>query len=102
MSDYKPEKFAKRLLAAAPKTPLKQRWRCFDVIFDRDFLGTGLWHLSVSEAMPVPRVDEDALRELVVELGVPKRLQEGEVLCHQARDGKTLPDVRHWFWPIQT
>jgi hypothetical protein len=46
MSDYKPEKFAKRLLAAAPKTPLKQRWRCFTVIFDRDFLGTGQWHLS--------------------------------------------------------
>lgn len=100
MSDRAPKKFARRLLADVKAEPKRQRWRSYTVIFDRGFLGSDKWHLSVSQVAPPAVGDTEALAELVEALGVPSSMRQGEVIARQFKDGKFLPEVRHWHWPI--
>jgi hypothetical protein len=105
-----PTKFAKRLKSIAMVAHKQgntlnrrpERFRCYNVLIDYDFLSTGEWHMSVSKvpALKPSEADEQALAKLVEVLGVPEDKREGRVAAQQYRNGFKLPEVRHFIWTV--
>lgn len=79
-----------------------ERYRCYNVILSFNYLSSQIWHMSVSNVFTPSDSDKADFDKLLEALGVPPESREGRVVAKQTLDGKGLPEVRHFMWPIPT
>jgi hypothetical protein len=77
-----------------------ERFRCYNVILSFDYLASQIWHMSISNVFPPSDSDKADFDRLLEALDVPPGNREGRVVAKQTLDGKGLPEVRHFMWPI--
>jgi len=97
----KKAKMESRLKRAGTHVKVRpERYRCYNVILTFNFLDSQIWHMSVSNVFPPSDSDKADFERLLEALDVPPDSREGRVVAEQTLDGKGLPEVRHFMWPI--